>query len=168
MSKSTMVAFVGPHNSGKTGLVERIGKLAMAAGWDVGIIKRAALPLVFDRDGKDSARFVQSGVTRVVTAAPEMLFVQEVRQKDQSLQSLARRFGSGIQIWLVESFVPEQVPWVRVGRLRQQVPAVDKYCIATVGQRAAGSALPHFRLDRPQVLLAFLSKSWHELRAQRG
>jgi len=143
--------------------VERIATLALAAGWEVGIIKRAALPLVFDRHGKDSARFVQSGVARVVTAAPEMLFVQEVRQKHESLKSLARRFGGGIEVWLVESFVPEKVPWVRVGRQKQRVPDIDRYCIATVGQRAAGHALPHFRMDRPQVILRFLCETWRGL-----
>jgi molybdopterin-guanine dinucleotide biosynthesis protein B len=168
MSRSSIVAFVGPHNSGKTGLVERIGRLATGAGWEVGIIKRAARPLAFDRHGRDSARFLESGVSRVVTAAPEMLFVQEARQKPETLMSLARRFGTGIQVWLVESYSPETVPWIRVGRLGQRVPEVDRYCIATVGQRAAGRALPHFRLDRPKVLFGFLNVTWQGRSQHRG
>jgi molybdopterin-guanine dinucleotide biosynthesis protein B len=167
MSRCSIVAFVGPHNSGKTGLVERIGTMATDTGWEVGIIKRAARPLSFDRHGKDSARFVKSGVTRVVTAAPEMLFVQEAWRKPESLKAMARRFGQGIQVWLVESYVPEKVPWIRVGRPGQRVPVIDRYCIATVGSKATGSTLRHFRLDRPRALFGFLHATWLERHRRR-
>jgi len=148
------VALVGPHNSGKTGLLQRLVELATVSRLRVGVIKCAARPLRFESAGKDSARLADADAVRVVTAGPGRTMMMETNASRPSVQALGRRFGRGLDLWLVESYVPEAVRWVRVVQAGQQAPALDEDCIATVGVR--GDSRPHFRLDRPAALWRYL------------
>ena len=153
------VAFVGPHNSGKTGLIVRLSKLAAGRGLSIGILKRAARPLVFDRAGKDSERYASTGASVIITQAPGMLFIIEPQPLTTALPQLLRRYAGSAEIWFVESYVPEEVPWVRVARRGQHAPSLDRHCVATVGARDARGSVPGFRLDRPLPLFEYLQDS---------
>jgi molybdopterin-guanine dinucleotide biosynthesis protein B len=157
MSNPRIVVLVGPHNSGKTGLLEYLVRRYSRAGCAVGVIKRAARPLQFDPAGKDSARFLNAGCRRVVTQGPGLVYTQTVEAQPASLPALVREFKTGIECWLVESFEPESLPWLRVARSGQPAPSIDRHCLATVGDRPPDSRLPHFRLERPAALARFLS-----------
>jgi len=151
-----LVAFVGPHNSGKTGLVLTLARLASRRGLRVGVIKRAALPLAFEPAGKDSARLARAGAKRVVTHGPGQLFMSEPVATGFSVRALARRFGAGIDLWLVENFATESVPWIAVMGREGRPPAVDRYLLATVGRAMPGFKLPRFALRATGRLLDFL------------
>jgi molybdopterin-guanine dinucleotide biosynthesis protein B len=153
------VAFVGPHNSGKTGLVARLTQIAADEGLNVGVLKRAARPLQLDASGKDSDRFARAGARRVVTSGPGILFLQESGHEYPGAASLMRRFGAGMELWLMESYVAEPLAWIRVARRGQSAPDPDRFCVATVGARLSHCDLPHFRLDRPQQVLHFILDS---------
>lgn len=157
-SAGRIVAFVGPHNSGKTGLVSAVARAANRAGLRVGLLKRAARPLEFEPEGKDSARFARSGATRVITTGPGLLHLTEALAEPPDVRALARRFGRGVDIWLLESYVVEPVPWVRVARKGQEAPPPDRRCIALVGDGRGGGDLPRFRLDHPGSLLRYLQE----------
>jgi molybdopterin-guanine dinucleotide biosynthesis protein MobB len=159
VSRPQWIALVGPHDAGKTGLaIYLVGALALD-GVRVGVIKRAARPLQFDRSGKDSARYLDSGSLSVITQAPGLVYTQSVERRPASLQKLVRPHRSEVDFWLVESYQPERVPWVLVARRGQPTPALDRYCVATFGQRPRRSDRPHFRSDRPGQLYSFLRKS---------
>ncbi len=149
-----VIALVGPHNSVKTRLLYRLVERAAAAGIRVGVLKCAARPLQFEPAGKDSARLADADAVRVVTAGAGRTMMMEHSSTRPSVRALSRRFGRDLDLWLVESYAPESVPWVRVARAGQHVPALDEDCVATIGVR--GGSLPHFRHDRPAALWRFL------------
>jgi molybdopterin-guanine dinucleotide biosynthesis protein B len=151
-----LVAFVGPHNSGKTGLVERLARLATDGGLRVGVIKRAAQSLDFEPAGKDSARFARAGAVRVVTHGPGQLFLSEPVRDGCSTPALAARFGRAIDLWLVENFTAEPLPWIAVARRGQPTPPADRHLIAVVGGALPGCDRPRFTAQRPRALLDFL------------
>jgi len=151
-----VVAFVGPHNSGKTGLVETLTRLASRRGLQVGVIKRAAQPLALDPSGKDSARFAAAGAQRVVAAGPGRLFMMEQTDESPAFGSIRRRFSAGIDFWLAESYVAEPVPWVAVAKPGAVVPEPDQYCIATVGHTSSRRGIPKFTFRQPGRLLTYL------------
>lgn len=151
-----LVAFVGPHNSGKTGLVEKLARMANERGLRVGVIKRAAQPLAFEPAGKDSARFSRAGAVRVVTHGPGLLFMSEPVSAGFSARELARRFGTGVDLWLVENFAAEPIPWVAVVGPKTPPPALDRHAIAVVGPKVKGADLPRFNPRTPGRLLDFL------------
>jgi molybdopterin-guanine dinucleotide biosynthesis protein MobB len=150
------VAFVGPHNSGKTGLVLRLTTRAAKAGLQVGVLKRAARPIQFDTPGKDSDLFARAGARRVLTSGPGMLFLNEPGHEYKGASALIRQFGAGTDLWLMESYVRESIAWFRVARRGQSAPDPDRFCVATIGARVPDSARPHFRLDRPGSILKFI------------
>ena len=150
------VVFVGPHNSGKTRFVQRLTQIATDDGMRVGVIKRAARPLQLDASGKDSYLFARAGAARVVTSGPGVLFMQESEQEYPGAKTLMRRFGAGMDLWFMESYVPEPLAWVRIARPGQTAPAPDRFCVATIGDRVKGYDRPHFRLDRPRSVLKFI------------
>ena len=156
-TRGKLVAFVGPHNSGKTGLVESLARLASRRGLRVGVIKRAAQPLSFEPAGKDSARFARAGATRVVTHGPGLIFMSEPVSTGFSARELAQRFGRGIDLWLVENFATEPVPWIAVIRKGEKPPAADRRLLAVVGPSVRGLSLPHFSPRATGRLLAFLT-----------
>jgi molybdopterin-guanine dinucleotide biosynthesis protein B len=155
-ARRPLVAFVGPHNSGKTGLVERLTRLAALRRLKVGVLKRAAQPLVFEPAGKDSARFARAGAARVVTHGPGMLFALEPVSSGPGARELARLYGAGIDLWLMESYAPEAVPWIAVARQGQTTPPADRHLIAVVGRALPGIDRPRFSALRPRLLLDFL------------
>jgi molybdopterin-guanine dinucleotide biosynthesis protein MobB len=156
--KPRLIVFVGPHNSGKTGLIQRLVRRAAGEGVRVGVLKRAARPLEFEPAGKDSARFATARARRVVTIGPGLLAMLEQSESPGSMAGLARRFGRDLDVWLAESYMVERAPWVRVARRGQPAPPADAHCIATVGVRVRPN-LPHFRLDQTGALWRFL---WSE------
>lgn len=156
MSALRIVALVGPHNSGKTGLVVYLARALCREGCSVGVLKRAARPLDFDRAGKDSARYLDGGSVRVITQAPGMLYTQHVTLTHRTPLEVAKEYGRDIDWWLVESYEPEALPWVLVTRRGQPAPELDAHCLATFGARHGGALRPHFPLGRPALLCAFL------------
>lgn len=155
-AKRMRVAFVGPHNSGKTGLVTRLTELATAAGLNVGVLKRAARPLQLDASGKDSDLFAKAGARRVITSGPGVLFLKESEHEYPGAAALMRRFGTDVELWLMESYVAEPLAWFRVSRRGQPAPDPDRHCVAIIGSRMPQCGLPHFRLDRPAQILKFI------------
>ena len=156
--RQPLAALVGPHNCGKTGLLLRLLERGRHAGVQVGVIKWAARPLVFEQEGKDSARIAGAGARRVITVGPGALHMMEPHTARPSLKELVRMHGRGVDLWLVESFEPLPVPWLRVARPGQEPPAPDPYCFGAVGGGARAQGLPYFRADRPAVLLRFLTE----------
>lgn len=157
MSRRTkLVAFVGPHNSGKTGLIETLTRQASRRGLRVGVIKRAAQPLSFEPAGKDSARFARAGATRVVTHGPGLVLMSEPVSTGFSARALARRFGAGIDLWLVENFAAEPVPWIAVVRKGDPPPDTDRRLLAVVGTGLRGTDRPRFDPRAAGRLLDFL------------
>ncbi len=66
-NKRLAVAFTGPSNSGKTTLIEKISIILHQEGFKVAIVKHDPKDKAqFDKDGKDSHRFYQTGANVAV------------------------------------------------------------------------------------------------------
>jgi len=67
--KRLAVAFTGPSNSGKTTLIVELSTLLQKNGYKVAIVKHdPADKGTFDKEGKDSWKFSQTGANVVVTS----------------------------------------------------------------------------------------------------
>ena len=67
--KRLAVAFTGPSNSGKTTLIVELSTLLQKNGYKVAIVKHdPADKGIFDKEGKDSWKFSQTGANVVVTS----------------------------------------------------------------------------------------------------
>ena len=67
--KKIAVAFTGPSNSGKTTLIVKLSTLLHSQGYKVCIIKHDPHDkAVFDKEGKDSYKFSQTGANVAVVS----------------------------------------------------------------------------------------------------
>jgi molybdopterin-guanine dinucleotide biosynthesis protein B len=74
------VAFTGPSNSGKTTLIEKIAK-RLISSYKIAIIKNDPKDKAkFDKEGKDSYKFFQTGAEVVVTSPSRTTYFSH-RQK---------------------------------------------------------------------------------------
>lgn len=74
------VAFTGPSNSGKTTLIVKISQMLQTNGFKVAIIKHdPGDKAVFDKEGKDSYKFSQTGADVAVVSPKKTTILKKVR-----------------------------------------------------------------------------------------
>jgi len=106
------VAFTGPSNSGKTTLIEKIAK-RLISSYKIAIIKNDPSDKAkFDKEGKDSYKFFQTGAEVVVTSPTRTTYFSH-RQK--SLDEIVDMI-SDFDILLVEGL--KYLPLPRIGVFR--------------------------------------------------
>ncbi|NPA60797.1 MAG: molybdopterin-guanine dinucleotide biosynthesis protein B [Epsilonproteobacteria bacterium] len=122
------VAFTGPSNSGKTTLIEKIAKrLIDRDNRRVAIIKHDPKDkAIFDREGKDSFKFFNTGAEVIVTS-PERTTYLSNRAKE--LDELIELFGE-FDVLLVEGL--KSIPLPRVAIFRGGVDESYMSCSSAV------------------------------------
>ena len=109
------IAFTGPSNSGKTTLIEKIAK-RLISSYKIAIIKNdPSDKAVFDKEGKDSYKFFQTGAEVVVTSPTRTTYFSH-RQK--SLDEIVAMIND-FDILLVEGL--KYLPLPRLGIFRGEV-----------------------------------------------
>lgn len=109
---SLAIAFSGPSNSGKTTLIVKVAE-ALKAKYKLAIIKHdPSDKAVFDKEGKDSWKFTQTGA-EVVVASPTRTTL--FSQKEQSIDELINLLGD-FDILLVEGLKTLPLPRLSVFR----------------------------------------------------
>jgi len=109
------IAFTGPSNSGKTTLIEKIAK-RLISSYKIAIIKNDPSDKAeFDKKGKDSYKFFQTGAEVVVTSPTRTTYFSH-RQK--SLDEIVEMIND-FDILLVEGL--KYLPLPRIGVFRNEV-----------------------------------------------
>jgi len=110
--KRFAVAFTGPSGSGKTTLVEKLSKILIETR-EVAIIKHDPKDkAIFDKEGKDSYKFSQTGAEVVVASSTRTTYFSK-RNKD--LDELIRMFNK-FDILLVEGLKTLPLPRIAIFR----------------------------------------------------
>ena len=110
--KRFAVAFTGPSGSGKTTLVEKLSNILIKTR-EVAIIKHDPKDkAVFDKEGKDSYKFSQTGAEVVVASSTRTTYFSK-RNKD--LDELVRMFNK-FDILLVEGLKTLALPRIAIFR----------------------------------------------------
>ncbi len=112
LMKRFAVAFTGPSGSGKTTLVEKLSKELIKTR-EVAIIKHDPKDKgIFDKEGKDSYKFSQTGAEVVVTSPTRTTYFSQ-RQKE--LDEIIEMFNS-FDILLVEGLKTLPLPRIAIFR----------------------------------------------------
>ena len=110
--KRFAVAFTGPSGSGKTTLVEKISKILMEQR-EVAIIKHDPKDkATFDKVGKDSHTFSQTGAEVVVTSPTRTTYFS---QRNKELEEIIKMFNR-FDILLVEGLKTLPLPRIAIFR----------------------------------------------------
>jgi molybdopterin-guanine dinucleotide biosynthesis protein MobB len=116
MTTVPALAFVsGKSGTGKTTLLIAVLKCLKARGYRVGTVKHARHRIVFDTEGKDSARHAESGSDVTVVAGPDVLAAFR-RVDNPSLSEALTEASRETDIVLVEGFKESSIPKIEVFR----------------------------------------------------
>ncbi len=110
--KRFAVAFTGPSGSGKTTLVEKLSKILIQTR-EVAIIKHDPKDkAVFDKEGKDSYKFSQTGAEVVVASSTRTTYFSK---RNKELEEIIRMFNH-FDILLVEGLKTLALPRIAIFR----------------------------------------------------
>ncbi len=118
--KNKAVAFTGPSNSGKTTLIVKLSTTLQARGYKVCIIKHDPHDkAIFDKEGKDSWKFSQTGAN-VAVVSPTRTTI--LKKETSPIEGIAQSFGE-FDYLLVEGL--KTIPLPRIAIFRNELS--DKY-----------------------------------------
>lgn len=113
--KRLIVAFSGPSDSGKTTLIVKVASILQDSGFKVCIIKHDPKDkAVFDREGKDSFKFFQTGAD-VAVVSPNKTAI--FKKSSSSIDELIEIFGD-FDYLLVEGLKILELPRISVFRAK--------------------------------------------------
>jgi len=113
--KKLVVAFSGPSNSGKTTLVSKVSNILQDNGFKVCIVKHDPKDKArFDKPGKDSDKFSQTGADVVVVSPLRTTFF---KQSTSTIDEIIEFFGN-FDYLLVEGLKTLPLPRISIFRNR--------------------------------------------------
>lgn len=159
---SSIVTFIGWHDSGKTTLAAAVVTELKRLGYKVAVIKSSNdSGIQFDTPGTDTFKHKAAGADSVMLVAPDQM-VLLAKNSGLSLRTLAHRFFSEVDIVIGEGFkFARNIPKIEVFRnidqkLRDEVHGV--IAVATDVEGVAGNYV--FRLDEAREIASFIEKRY--------
>lgn len=157
---SSIVTFIGWHDSGKTTLAVQVVTELQKLGYNVAVIKSSSdAGIQFDTPGTDTFKHREAGADSVMLVAPDQMVFQ-TKNSGLSLRTLAHRYFPDVDIVIGEGFkTAKKIPKVEVFRnhdqkLRNEVHGV--IAVATDIEGVAGDYV--FRLDEAREIALFIEK----------
>lgn len=159
---SSIVSFIGWHDSGKTTLVCQVVTELKKLGYRVGVIKSSNdAGIEFDTPGTDTYKHKEAGADSVMLVSPDQMFLQ-AGKSDLSLRTLAHRYFPDVDIVIGEGFKrAKKIPKIEVFRnvdqkLREEVHGVIG--VATDLEGVEGNYV--FKLDEAREIALFIEKRY--------
>ena len=158
--KKMAIAFSGPSNSGKTTLVVKVSNILQDAGNKVCIIKHDPKDKAsFDKPGKDSDKFTQTGANvAVVSPSRTTLFKQE----SASLEEMIELFGD-FDYLLVEGLKTLPLPRISIFRNRldeSYFPVTNAIAHDdTINADDIPSNIDKLDLNNPEEIITWIEKN---------
>jgi len=112
----SIIAFVGPSESGKTTLIEKLIKELKSRGYRVATMKHAGRESSLDEPGKDSWRHIQAGSDATILNTNDKAMLIKPIAPDTGIEEVARLFGEDPDIILADGFKGSDVPKIEVHR----------------------------------------------------
>ena len=157
---SSVVTFIGWHDSGKTTLVKQVVAELKKLEYRVAVIKSSNdTGIQFDTPGTDTFLHKEAGADSVMLVAPDQMVLQ-TKNSGLSLRTLAHRYFPDVDIVIGEGFkTAKKIPKIEVFRnrdqkLRDEVQGV--IAVATNIEGVEGNYV--FRLDQATEIALFIEK----------
>lgn len=157
---SSIVSFIGWHDSGKTTLVCQVVAELKSLGYRVAVIKSSNdSGIAFDTPGTDTFKHKEAGADSVMLVAPDQMVLQ-TGNSDLSLRTLAHRYFPDVDIVIGEGFKgARKIPKIEVFRNRDQKLRDEVHGVIAVATNIEGVAGDYvFRLDEAKAIALFIEK----------
>ncbi len=165
---SSVVTFIGYHDSGKTTLVSQVVVHLKEMGYRVAVIKSSnEKGVLFDREGTDTFAHRQAGADSVLFVGPDQMVLQTC-SSDHSIVTLAHRYFPDADIVIGEGFKhARKVPKIEVVRNKEQNLRQEVHGVIAVASdlNVAGNYV--FRLGESKEIALFIEKRFLQGRGRR-
>ncbi len=159
---SSIISFIGWHDSGKTTLAGNVVTVLKNLGYRVAVIKSSNdTGIMFDTPGTDTFKHKEAGAESVMFVAPDQMVLQTLNN-DLSLRTLAHRYFPDVDIVIGEGFkTAKKIPKIEVfknddQKLREEVHGV--IAVATDCENVSCDYV--FRLDEAEEIALFIEKRY--------
>lgn len=157
---SSIVTFIGWHDSGKTTLVTQVVSELKRLGYRVAVIKSSNdTGIQFDTPGTDTFMHKEAGADSVMLVAPDQMVLQ-TQNSGLSLRTLAHRYFPDADIVIGEGFkTARKIPKIEVLRNRDQKLRDEVHGVIAVATDLEGVAGDYvFRLNEAPEVALFIEK----------
>ncbi len=157
---SSIVTFIGWHDSGKTTLVKQVVTELKTLGYRVAVIKSSNdSGIQFDTPGTDTYMHKEAGADSVMLVAPDQMVLQ-TKNSDLSLRTLAHRYFPDVDIVIGEGFkTAKKIPKIEVFRNIDQKLRDEVHGVIAVATDVKGVAENYvFRLNEAPEIALFIEK----------
>ncbi len=142
------VAVVGPPNSGKTDLINRLVETWTASGRHIGVIQLAKNA---QKDSTSEKATLKAGAMTAIQAGTSQVVVRLPADSQLTPESIAANYAPGCDVVLVESRERLHIPSIDLFRkdlAKSPLTRKSKDLLAVIGDRPANKPdWPHFELD---------------------
>jgi molybdopterin-guanine dinucleotide biosynthesis adapter protein len=148
--KTPVISVVGPSNSGKTTLIEKMVRELAARGYRVATIKHNLHGFDIDRPGKDSWRHREAGARLMVLASPKKIALIRDVDRDYTIEEIRDQYVEDVDIIIVEGYKKNDFPKIEVFRsaLGHELLSTKQDNLLTVASdRPLGVDLPCMDID---------------------
>ena len=158
--KRLVVAFLGPSNSGKTTAIVKVASILQDSNFKVCIIKHDPKDkAMFDREGKDSFKFSQTGADVAVVSPNKTTIFKKDSSSIDELIDIFKDFD----YLLVEGLKTLELPRISIFRDRldesyfdvSNALAIDE----TIDKKLIPKSLDILDLNNPQELVNWIDKN---------
>jgi len=159
---SSIVSFIGWHDSGKTTLAAQVVTELKKLGYKVAVIKSSNdAGIQFDTPGTDTFKHKEAGADSVMLVAPDQMVFQ-TKNSGLSLRTLAHRYFPDVDIVIGEGFkTAKKIPKIEVFRNRDQKLRDEVHGVIAVATDIEGVAGDYiFRLDEAREIALFIEKRY--------
>ena len=158
--KRLIVAFSGPSNSGKTTAIVKVASILQDNGFKVCIVKHDPKDkAVFDREGKDSFKFSQTGAdVAVVSPNKTTLFKKSTSNIDEMVELF-----QDFDYLLVEGLKTLELPRISIfrERLDESYFSVSNAiaCDETINKNEIPDSIDILDLNNPEEIILWINKN---------
>jgi molybdopterin-guanine dinucleotide biosynthesis protein B len=166
---SSIVSFIGWHDSGKTTLASKVVMELKKLGYRVAVIKSSNdTGIVFDTPGTDTYKHKEAGADSVMLVAPDQMVLQ-TKNSDLSLRTLAHRYFPDVDIVIGEGFkTAKKKPKIEVFTTLDQKLRDEVHGVIAVATNLEGVACDYvFRLDEAREISLFIEKRYLRKKGSR-
>ncbi|NQY94542.1 MAG: molybdopterin-guanine dinucleotide biosynthesis protein B [Campylobacteraceae bacterium] len=158
--KYLAVAFTGPSNSGKTTLIVKVANILQDAGNKVCIVKHDPKDKArFDRSGKDSDKFSQTG-SDVAVISPNRTTV--FKKNTSTIEEVIELFGN-FDYMLLEGLKTLPLPRIAVFRKKLDLDYFKVSNAIAIDETISDSHIPSnidkLDLNNPEQIIEWINKN---------
>ena len=160
MSKRLAVAFTGPSNSGKTTLIVKVANILQDSGYKVSIVKHDPKDkAVFDKEGKDSFKFSQTGADVAVVSPNKTTYFKKQTSTIDELIDMFKDFD----FLLVEGLKTLPLPRICVSRTKLDINYFDVSDTLAVDETINNEDIPEgmniLDLNNPEEVVQWIKEN---------